>query len=82
MTTIKLVKHLRPPATAAAAPPAHPQEGKAAPPAQPTGDLPSPSPQPSWGALSKRLMGQLAAVESDEGQPTMPGHSKTTGLQR
>jgi len=78
---IKLVKHLRPPAGTAAATPAPPQEGLATPPATP-GDLPSPKAPPSWGALSKRLMGHLSAVESEDGQPSMPSHSKTTSLQR
>lgn len=79
---IKFVKHLRPPADSATAPLAHPQEGTATPPAATSGDIPSPKPTPSWGALSKRLMGHLAAVESDDSQPAMPSHGKTTGLQR
>lgn len=74
---MKLVKHLRP----AAAPPAPPQDGVATPLAK-SGDLPSPNPPPSWGALSQRLMGQLAAVESDATQPTMPSHSKIVSHQR
>ena len=82
MTMMKLVRHLRP----AVIPAPVPDETAVAATETPLAASHEPALETkrptTWGAVSQRLLGHLAAVESDGGQPSMPNHSKTSSQSR